>query len=90
MADFKYKVNSGSVFKNQNKESDKHPALTGQANVNGEMYNVAAWVNKDKNGNKYISFSFKPLEDNKPSSDIAPDNQKEAATPPEEDDDLPF
>lgn len=55
-------TNSGAIFKNAKKESDKHPDLTGQLNVDGVELWVSAWAKMDKNGNKYLSLAVKRKE----------------------------
>lgn len=42
------KDNSGTLFKNSNKTSDKHPDYTGTINVNGKEFRLAAWENESK------------------------------------------
>ena len=42
---YEHKENKGSIFKNEKKEKETHPDYTGQANVDGTVYNVAAWIN---------------------------------------------
>ena len=66
---FEHKENKGSIFTNEKKEKDTHPDYTGQANVNGTIYNVSAWINESKTGKKYFGLAFsipKPKEDKKP------------------------
>lgn len=75
----------GALFKNQRKESDRHPDYTGQLNVGGDDYRLSAWIKTDKNGAKYMSLSVKP-------KDEAP-KQEPAAQPVAADafdDDIPF
>ena len=54
---YEHKENKGSIFKNDRKEKDTHPDYTGQANVNGTVYNVSAWINESKGGKKYYGLS---------------------------------
>jgi hypothetical protein len=53
--------NSGALFRNERKEKDTHPDHTGKATVAGQEYYVSAWI-KEKNGRKYFSLAFKPVE----------------------------
>ena len=47
----------GALFKNEDKESDKHPDYKGSyTDANGEKHWVSAWVNEAQSGKKYISF----------------------------------
>ena len=52
--------NSGSLFRNQEKNSDKHPDYTGRAKVDGVEYWISAWIKQAQNGSKYMSIAFKP------------------------------
>lgn len=52
------KHNSGVLFPNRQKTSDKHPNLKGTALIEGVEYWVSGWVNKDKKQQKYISLKF--------------------------------
>lgn len=52
------KDNSGVLFPNRKKTSDKHPNLKGTALIEGVEYWVSGWVNKDSNQQKYISLKF--------------------------------
>ena len=79
---------SGSLFRNQKREKDTHPNLTGSARINGVDYWVSCWSKPTKDGSdKWLSLAFKP-------KDVqAADNR---APPPEgnmndiPDEDLPF
>ena len=55
---YEHKENKGSIFTNEKKEKDTHPDYTGQANVNGTIYNVSAWINESKTGKKYFGLAF--------------------------------
>jgi len=77
---YELRDNSGSAFKNQHKETDKHSDFSGTVMVHGEEMWVNIWVKgPDKNGNKWFSFSFK---------DKGEENRK--GTPPEYDQEIPF
>lgn len=49
---------TGGLFKNDKKETDKHPDYRGSCFVGGVEYWISSWINKDKNGNKYMSLKF--------------------------------
>ena len=53
------KENSGSLFNNNRKETDRHPDRTGTALIGGVEYYVSGWVKTDKNGNPWLSLAFK-------------------------------
>lgn len=60
MSDFD-NTNTGAIFKNDKKESEKHPDYKGQINVNGVEYWLSAWIKTStKTGNKFMSLSVKP------------------------------
>ena len=61
-------TNTGALFKNKDKETDKHPDYNGQINVGGEEYWLAAWLKKSKAGQPYMSLAVKPKE-RKPADD---------------------
>ena len=74
------KLNTGVLFKNTNKTSEKHPDYKGKVNANGKEMDIAAWVKQGKNGS-FMSLAFSepyvPQEERKPIGDSI-------------DDDLPF
>lgn len=51
--------NSGALFKNKHKKTDKHPDMTGKGLVYGQEVEVSAWNKTDRNGNAYLSLSFR-------------------------------
>lgn len=80
MADFD-NTNRGAIWKNDKKETEKHPDYKGEANVNGTEYWVSAWSKSPqaKTNQPVLSFAFT-------AKDGAP-----APTPaPKREDDLPF
>lgn len=64
-------TNSGALFVNAKKVTDKHPDRNGSLNVDGVDYWISGWLKKDKNGNTFMSLSVKPKED-KPRQSSAP------------------
>lgn len=54
-------TNSGALFKNQKKETDKHPDYQGMINADGVDYWLSAWIKEGKSG-RYMSLSIKPKE----------------------------
>ena len=68
------KDNSGVLFTNRKKETEKHPHYTGNATIGGVVYWVSSWVNTSDKGTKYMSLAF---------------TAKEKTEMPD-DDDLPF
>jgi hypothetical protein len=59
---YEQKPNTGSLFKNHKKESEKHPTHAGSFNIEGTEYWINAWVNETKKGEKYFSLKVKPKE----------------------------
>ena len=57
-------TNRGSIWKNDKKETEKHPDFTGSLNVDGVEYWVSAWKRKPDANPKApaLSFSIKPKE----------------------------
>ena len=77
-------TNRGALFKNDKKESDRHPDYKGTLNVNGAEFWVSSWLKVSKNGEKYMSLSVSPKEN-------APKQAPRAkVTVAQDDDDLPF
>jgi hypothetical protein len=50
--------NSGILFKNEDKESDKHPDYKGNITVSGVEYWLSAWIKQGKKA-KFMSLSVK-------------------------------
>ena len=61
-------VNRGSIWKNDKKETEKHPDFTGTLNVNGVEFWVSGWKRKPEQSENApaLSFSIKAKEDTKP------------------------
>lgn len=59
-------TNSGVLFRNQKKESEKHPDYTGSLNVEGQDYWLSAWIKEAKSGTKFMSLALKPKEEAAP------------------------
>ena len=79
------KNNSGALFKNDRKETDKHPDYTGSIVVAGVEYWISAWMNTaQSSGVKYMGLSVTEKED-KPGGATKTEN-----TPELVDEDIPF
>jgi len=76
-------TNSGALFKNDKKETDKHPDYRGQINVGGIDYWLSAWLKTSKNGQKYMSLAVKLKEQRDAEA-------PKAAPQPDFDDGIPF
>lgn len=67
--------NRGVLFKNDRKETDKHPDLSGTININGTDHWLNAWSKVSQNGKKFISLSIgKPKEVQKTTSESNDDD----------------
>lgn len=77
---------SGSVFKNNRKTSEKSAEMTGSARIFGRDVWVNAWVKVDKNGDKWLSLSFKEKEERVDHSS----RQEPRREPPPVKEDFPF
>ena len=51
--------NTGVLFRQTEKQSDKHTDFTGSCEVNGKKMQIASWINTSKDGTKkYMSLKF--------------------------------
>jgi hypothetical protein len=50
-------TNSGALFANADRKTDKHPNARGTLNVDGVEYWISAWTKTSKKGDKYQSLS---------------------------------
>jgi hypothetical protein len=79
---------SGAIFRNKRKEKENHPDRTGTCTIGGVEYWISGWM-KEKNGEPYMSLSFKPKEAQQP-------REREEARKPappgrfDSDDQIPF
>lgn len=64
------KDDSGSLFKNDKKESENHPDYKGNALIDGIEYWVSSWINTSKDGKKYMSLKFNAKDESKVSKQI--------------------
>lgn len=79
-------TNRGSIWKNDKKETEKHPDFTGTANIGGVEHWVSAWKRKPGASEKApaLSFAFKPKDEQVSRAPV--DNTPGAVTQ----DDIPF
>ena len=69
MSKFEQRDNSGTLWKNDHRESEKHPNAKGSALIDGVEYWVSAWTKEGQKG-KFQSLSFE-RKDAKPKRDKA-------------------
>lgn len=62
-------TNSGALFANTDRKTDKHPNARGTLNVEGTEYWISAWTKTSKKGEKFQSLSVQRKE---PKPDAAP------------------
>jgi len=83
-------MNSGALFRAQEKKSENHPDYTGTINVNGVDCWLSGWVKQSKAGQKYFSLSATP----KVVQSATPKEAQAKAAPvsldDDFDDDIPF
>lgn len=60
---YEQREGQGALFKNNEKENDKHPDYRGDALIGGKPHWVAGWIKKGKKGS-FLSLSIKPKEHN--------------------------
>lgn len=54
-------TNRGVLFKNEDKQSERHADYRGNINVNGQEFWLDAWIKKSRDGKKtFMSLSVKP------------------------------
>ena len=83
------KNNSGALFRNDKRETEKHPEYTGKITIEGVEYYLSAWVNEMRNGQKYFSIKATPKAATTPTATTAQPSQP-ATTIADPVDDLPF
>lgn len=84
----KNKLNSGAIFKNSKKTSEKSPDYKGTVNVNGKDMEISLWFKESQKGTKYFSASFQ--EPFKKDSETKTYPNETKYTPKIDDDTLPF
>ena len=52
------KNNTGAIFKNDNKTTDKHPEYKGKVLVNNKEMEIALWLKTSAKGVKFFSVSL--------------------------------
>lgn len=56
-------TNRGSLFKNEKKTEEKHPDMNGSINIEGVEYWISGWTKVSKGGQKFISLSVRPKQE---------------------------
>lgn len=58
-------TNRGVLFKNDRKDTEKHPDYKGSININGEEFWLSSWIKEGKTG-KFMSLSVTPKQTEQP------------------------
>lgn len=58
-------TNRGVLFPNDRKESDKHPDVKGNINVDGTEYWISGWKTQTKKGQAMMSLSVRRKDEEK-------------------------
>lgn len=48
---YEHKEGRGTLFVNADKKTDKHPDRSGLFKLNGQLYQISGWIQKDDAGN---------------------------------------
>ena len=87
---YEQKDNSGSLFRNDKRETDSQPHAKGSALIEGVEFWVSAWTNtSERTGEKYQKLSFTRKEQ----AATAPPKRKAEPAPADDnwqDSDIPF
>jgi hypothetical protein len=75
---------TGVLFKNNKKETEKHPDYKGEAIVDGVECWLAGWINDNEKVGKYMSLKFTPKEEAKGSK------TPRGGAPKQDDSSIPF
>ena len=82
--------NSGALFRNDKRETEKHPEYTGKITIEGKDYYLSAWVNEMQNGQKYFAIKATPKATTAPATTTAPAQPRPGVVVADPIDDLPF
>ena len=78
----------GVLFKNNKRTKDTQPNMTGNCEIDGVEYWVSAWTKESAAGNRFISLSFTPKEEQANASSTG--TQSKPAPADDFEDDIPF
>lgn len=71
---YKQADNTGSLFVDKDRKSPKHPTHTGSFFLDGCKYQISAWENTSKSGQKYLSLKINPIA-NSTTADFPPSEE---------------
>lgn len=82
--------NSGALFRNDKRETEKHPDYTGNITIEGKEFYLSAWVNESaRTGQKYFALKATPKAATAPAT-TAPAQPRPGVVVADPIDDLPF
>ena len=83
--------NSGALFRERDRKSDRAPEYTGKAMIGGKEYRVAAWIKEGRSGQKFFSLAFEePRQQQEQPRQPASKPATRQAPAADLDEDLPF
>jgi hypothetical protein len=80
--------NSGVLFKNDKKDTEKHPDYKGNIMVDGNEYWLSAWIKQGKTG-KFMGLAVSPRDAQPPAGKV-PYGQGGTTKEGRESEDIPF
>ena len=89
-------TNSGVLFVNDKRETEKHPNMKGTINIEGVEYWLSAWTKHGAKAGKFLSLSVTPKEQKAEPKRYGGGQDRNAPRPqvdsvdPLTDDDIPF
>jgi len=87
-------TNRGAIWKNENRQSDKHPHFSGSINIDGKDYWLSGWKKAEDASDRapLVSFSVRPKDENPSQGYQKPAQQSTAPQAAQDDfeDDIPF
>jgi uncharacterized protein (DUF736 family) len=75
---YEQKDNSGSLFREAEKKSERSPDYTGKAMIDGKMKRIAGWIKQTSAGGNFLSLS---ITDPQPPKAEAPARSADKAAP---------
>lgn len=90
-------TNRGAIWKNENRQSDKHPHFSGSINIDGKDYWLSGWKKAEGASDRapLVSFSVRPKDENpsqgyQKQSVQAVEPSRQTPSPETFDDDIPW
>ena len=82
--------NSGALFRERDRKSDRAPEYTGKAMIGGKEYRVAAWIKEGRSGQKFFSLAFEEPRQQQEQPRQQQSRPAGGGKPAALDDDIPF